>query len=102
MSLKAATLHSIQGATAEPGMIFHWVFPRLVSQAMRWLAIYVALSRVPSLAQLRSVGLTTRIREVIESGPPEGLPAAHQELLGDCEVATKALAAQALQDLKWV
>ncbi len=71
---KASTLHVLQGSTAAPGLIFHWKFPRRLSQAMRWLATYVALSRVEHLANFRSVGLTGAIRKIIEGGPPEGLP----------------------------
>ncbi len=42
---------------------------------MVWLATYVAISRVRKLANLRSVGLTPKIRRVIENGPPDSIPA---------------------------
>ena len=44
VSLKANTLHAMQGTTADPGMIFHWVFPRRTTQSSKWLAMYAALS----------------------------------------------------------
>ena len=46
MTIKtASTIHTLQGTTAEPGIIFHWKFPRFFSTELRWLATYVALSR---------------------------------------------------------
>ena len=101
VSLKANTLHAMQGTTADPGMIFHWVFPRRTTQSSKWLAMYVALSRVRTLAQLRSIGLTPKVREIIEMGPPEGIPGAFRELFGDLEVTTKAAAMEALIELGW-
>ena len=83
-------------------MIFHWVFPRPTKQPSRWLATYVALSRIRTLAQLRSVGLTDRIRGIIEAGPPEGIPGAFRELFGDLEVTTKAAAMEVLRKLAWL
>ena len=100
-SLLASSLYTLQGATAEPGLIFHWRFPRRMSKDMRWLVVYVALSRVPSLNQLRSIGLGPNIREIIEKGPPEGLPARFRELFGDKERETIALAEKALAELGW-
>jgi hypothetical protein len=100
-SLLASSLYTLQGATAEPGLIFHWRFPRRMSKDMRWLVVYVALSRVPSLSQLRSIGLNQSIREIIEKGPPEGLPARFRELFGDKEQETLALAEAAIAELGW-
>jgi hypothetical protein len=100
-TLLASSLYTLQGATAEPGLIFHWRFPRRMSKDMRWLVVYVALSRVPSLSQLRSIGLNSSIREIIEKGPPEGLPARFRELFGDKEKETVALAEAAIAELGW-
>ncbi len=73
MTIKtASTLHTLQGVTADPGLIFHWKFPRFFSEELRWLATYVALSRPPSLAQLISVGIPSDLRNIIEGGPPQG------------------------------
>ncbi|MDA8609435.1 hypothetical protein N9L19_00810 [bacterium] len=63
--ITACTLHTLQGTTADPGLIFHWVFPRRVSNMLRWLSVYVALSRPRSFAQLRSVGISYAIRKII-------------------------------------
>ena len=52
----ASTLHTLQGATAQPGLIFHWRFPRFFSEELRWLATYVVLSGPPSFQQLISIG----------------------------------------------
>ena len=81
----AHTLYSLQGTTADPGLIFHWNMPKTLPKLLKWLAIYVALSRVRSLDNLVSVHLTTAAREVIEGGPPEELREAFQRLLGDAD-----------------
>ncbi|CAK9022774.1 unnamed protein product [Durusdinium trenchii] len=76
VTVKASTLHVLQGTTTDPGLIFHWRFPRRLQADMRWLAAYVALSRVRSLDRLRSVGLDNKNRAILEQGPPNTLPAA--------------------------
>ena len=63
----------MQGMTATPGLVAHWVLPPRVASEIKWLICYVTLSRVPSLDQLVSIGLSDQIREVLESGPPEDL-----------------------------
>ena len=63
----------MQGMTATPGLVAHWVLPARVASDIKWFICYVTLSRVPSLKQLVSIGLSDKIREVLESGPPEGL-----------------------------
>ena len=40
---------------------------------VKWLIVYVMLSRPRSLATLRSHGLGQHIREIIEGGPPKEL-----------------------------
>ena len=47
--------------------------PRRADEDIRWLIVYVLLSRVRSLARLRSVGLSPKIRKIIEGGPPAWL-----------------------------
>ena len=66
-------LYSMQGMTASPGLVAHWVLPARVASDIKWLICYVTLSRVPSLKQLVSIGLSDKIRDVLESGPPESL-----------------------------
>ena len=103
--LNASTLHTLQGATCEPGLIFHWTFPRRLSMEMRWLAVYVALSRVPSLKQLRSIGLTaktaTPIRQIIEQGPPTGIVNRFAQLFEAKIQETMSAAVAAMEELGW-
>ena len=72
---------------------------------MRWLAVYVALSRVPSLAQLRSIGLTanvaTPIRQIIDGGPPQGIVNRFAELFNSKIEETMQLAEAAMEELGW-
>ena len=100
--VKASTLHVLQGTTADPGLIFHWVFPRRLTGPMRWLAIYVALSRVRRLKNLRSIGLNKEIRRVMEAGPPDSLPAQFQKLFHEKEAQTALDADAAMAALGWV
>ena len=44
--------------------------PRRTDDDVKWLIVYVTLSRVRSLSRLRSIGLTSKIRKIIEGGPP--------------------------------
>ena len=66
----ACPLYSLQGATCDPGLIAHFIMPRRADDDIKWLIVYVMLSRVRSLSCLRSVGLDTKIRQIIERGPP--------------------------------
>ena len=102
MTIKtASTLHTLQGVTATPGLIFHWKFPRFFSPELRWLATYVALSRPPSLAQLISIGIPTDLRDLIEGGPPEGILTRFNDMFQDLEVATHLRATGVMQELGW-
>ena len=67
----ASTLYTLQGATTTPGLIYHFRTARRISGVMKWIATYMALSREQSLRQLRSIGLTTTIRDIIDNGPPD-------------------------------
>ena len=68
---------------------------------MRWLAIYVALSRVRRLENLRSIGLNKEIREIMEAGPPDTLPAQFLKLFGEKEAQTALDADAAMAALGW-
>ena len=100
--IKASTLHVLQGTTTDPGLIFHWVFPRPLKEPLRWLAIYVALSRVRRLKNLRSIGLNKDIRRIMEAGPPGSRPAQSQRLCREKEVQTALDADAAMAVLGWV
>ena len=97
----ASTLYTLQGTTCEPGLIYHWRFPARLDAQMRWLTVYMVLSRVPTLAQLRSVGLDAKVREFIDRGPPAGMLTRFRELFEEKALATDKLAQQALQELGW-
>ena len=59
---KVLPLYSMQGMTATPGLVARWVMPPHVSSYITRLICYVALSRVPSLDQLVSIGLSETSR----------------------------------------
>ena len=67
----ACTLYSMQGTTAEPGLVAYWQPPSRATTQVRLLIFYVMLSRPRSLATLRSLGLGQHIRKNIENGPPK-------------------------------
>jgi hypothetical protein len=97
----ASTLNTLQGVTADPGLIFHWKFPRFFSEELRWLATYVALSRPPSLAQLISVGVPDNLRDIIESGPPQGILSRFNDMFQEKEETTHLRAAEVMRELGW-
>ena len=102
MTIKtASTINTLQGVTTDPGLIFHWKFPRFFSEELRWLATYVVLSRPPSLAQLISVGLPDELRNIIEAGPPEGILSRFKDMFQEKEEATHIRAAEVMRKLGW-
>ena len=101
MPEKACPLYGLQGTTADPGLIAHWAMPRRMDNEVKWLMVYVMLSRVRSLDSLASFGLTSKIREIMESGPPENLVGNFDRLFGDKAKATKVAARKAREALGW-
>ena len=81
--------------------ILHWVFPRRLKKSMRWLAIYVALSRVRRLKNLRSIGLNEDFRKIMEECPPDSLLAQFHKLFNEKEAQTALDADAALATLGW-
>ena len=74
MPSKAVTLYLMQGTTADPGLYAYWMFPTRCSETVRWLIVYVMLSRPRSLDKLKSINITKKLREIIiEGGPPKDL-----------------------------
>ena len=65
----ASTLYTLQGATTTPVMIYNFRTPRRISGVMKWIATHMALSRVQSLQQLRSIVLAAATRDIIDGGP---------------------------------
>jgi hypothetical protein len=97
----ACPLYSLQGATCDPGLIAHFAMPRRADGDIKWLIIYVLLSRVRSLSNLRSVGLNPQIRKIIEGGPPTMLAENFERLFRKKIQNTKAAAAAAKVALAW-
>eukprot|EP00959_Pyramimonas_sp_CCMP1952_P375125 7856180-Pyramimonas_sp.AAC.1 len=62
MPAAAVSLYSMQGTAADLGLVAYWFSLRRCSDAIRWLIVYVMLSRPRSLATLKSVNLTRQIR----------------------------------------
>ena len=98
----ASTLYTLQGATTTPGMIYHFRTPRRISGVMKWIATYMALSRVQSLKQLRSIGLTTKIRDIIDNGPPEGFLTRFLNVFGEKIGRTQIAVEEAMAELGWL
>ena len=64
-----------------------------------WLAYYVSLSRPRSFGNLLSHGLPDR--SIIESGPPEQIAKAFDELFADKIATTKIACVKARQAMGW-
>ncbi len=83
-----------------PGSRRDVVMPRQADPDIRWLIVYVLLSRVRSLSRLRSIGLTSNVREVIESGAPSLLTDNFDKLFRAKIETTKKAAEDAKAALK--
>ena len=70
----------------------YWQAPRRATPQVRWLIVYVMLSRPRSLATLRSLGLGQHIRKIIEGGPPKELVESFEMLFSEKIEKTKAYA----------
>ena len=97
----ASTIHTLQGTTASPGLIFHWKYPRFFSEELRWLATYVALSRPPSLEQLISIDMPEGLKKIIEGGPPAGILTRFKDMFDEKEEFTHRKAEEVLKKLGW-
>ena len=95
MPAHAVPLYSMQSTTADPGLVAYWFFPQRCSDTIRWLIVYVKLSRPRPLAIFKSANLTKQIRDIIEQGPPEDLVANFDKLFHDKIEETGELARQA-------
>ena len=92
MPAQAVSLYSMQGTTADPSLVAYWFFPQRCTETIRWLIVYVMLSRPRSLATLKSVNFTNQIREIIEQGPPKDIVANFNKLFHDKIEETRRLA----------
>ena len=95
MPLESVSLYSLQGTTADPGLYAYWMFPKQCSEVMRWLMVYVMLSRPRSLGQLRSINLNKKIRDIIERGPPKELVLTFDTLFAENIERTYGIAKEA-------
>ena len=75
--------------------------PKRADDDIKWLIVYVLLSRVRSLANLRSIGMTFQIRKIIEAGPPSMLAENFERLFRTKITNTKAAAVAAKCALGW-
>ena len=98
---KASTLYTLQGSTAAPGLIHYFRTPRRLSNVMKWISCYMALSRVRSLSDLRSIGLTSEVRELIDLGPPDGFLTRFLKVFQDKITSTQLDVEDALVELGW-
>lgn len=101
MPVQACPLYGLQGTTADPGLCAHWAMPRNMDADLKWLLVYVMLSRLRSLACLASFGLNPKIREIIERGPPEMLVGNFERLFSKKARATRIAARKAREALGW-
>jgi len=101
MPADACSLYALQGATCDPGLIAHFTMPPRGDNDIKWLIVYVLLSRVRSLSNLRSVGLNTKIRAIIEGGPPTMIAENFEKLFRKKIIATHEAAAAAKAALAW-
>ena len=69
---------------------------------MKWISTYMALSRVQSLKQLRSIGLTTAIKDLINNGPPEGFLTRFLTVFEEKITQTTSEVEKAMTELGWL
>ena len=101
MSEAACPLYALQGATCDPGLIAHFIMPKRADDDIKWLIVYVMLSRVRSLSRLRSIGLSPKIRKIIEGGPPSMLADNFEKLFSKKIEDTSKAARAARAALGW-
>ena len=101
MPLLACPLYGLQGTTADPGLVAHWNVPKRMNPDVRWLLVYVILSRVRALTSLVSFGFSDALREVIEQGPPGNFVGSFDRLFGEKVQATRTAARGARRQLGW-
>ena len=98
----ASTLYTLQGTTTTPGLIYHFRTPRRLSTVMKWISTYMALSCVQSLKQLRSIGLTTAIKDLIDNGPPDGFLTRFIDVFQEKATQTANEVEKAMKELGWL
>ena len=87
--------------TCDSGLIANFAQTMRADDDIKWLIVYVLLSRVRSLACLRSFGHTPKIRKIIEGGPPAMLADNFEQLFRDKIMLMKQAASSAKAALRW-
>ena len=82
-------------------MVGHFIMPKRADSDIKWLIVYVLLSRVRSLERLRSIGIDLKIKKIIEGGPPEMIAKNFLQTFGTKIKATKDQAEIAKSALGW-
>ena len=75
--------------------------PARMDPEVKWLLVYVMLSRVRGIDCLVSSGLNDKIRDIIEEGPPEMLVGNFNKIFGEKIKATRKAAREARIKLGW-
>ena len=75
--------------------------PAHMDPEVKWLLVYVMLSRVCGLDCLVSSGLHEKIKDIMESGPPEMLVGNFKKIFGAKIEATRTAACEATKKLGW-
>ena len=101
MPLAACPLYGLQGTTADPGLVAHWNIPKRMDNDLKWLLVYVILSRVRALDCLVSFGLEPAFRKIIEAGPPENFIGAFDRMFQHKIADTRTEAREARRKLGW-
>ena len=101
MPESACPLYSLQGATCDPGLLAHFIMPKRADADIKWLIVYVMLSRVRSLSRLRSIGVNLKLRKIIEGGPPSMIAENFERLFRTKMRETKKAAEAARTALGW-
>ena len=94
-------LYGLQGTTAEPGLWAHWNMPARMDPEVKWLLVYVMISRVRRLDCLISSGMNHKIRDIMEQGPPDVLVGNFNKIFGEKIKKTHRAAREARKQLGW-
>ena len=95
-------LYGMQGTTADAGFWAHWNMPARMGPEVKLLLVYVMLWRVRGLDCLGSFGLNEKIKDIIESGPPEVLVGNFKKIFGAKIQATRRAAREARKNIGWL
>jgi hypothetical protein len=100
--MTALTLYQIQGSTADPGIVGHFGWQPREKKQIKWLIIYVLLSRPRSLKNLRSIGLDRpEVFQLIEEGPPPEVIGEFDDIFTEKIRITHEAARAALRKCQW-